>query len=147
MSTSRNMKLKILITVLCLLSCSAKTTYTTSIQWQFQTINYEKPFKLTVDKFTKNDAYCFTEAIPYAVAIGKTNAQDLPKKLSVLLYCDNNLYHVGQILKIQPIIDPTKNTTLNPLYLVRDTLINGQKVKFLIGTENLVIWGKVVKDK
>ena len=125
------MKLKILITVLCLLSCSAKTTYTTSTQLKFQTINYEKPFQLTVDKFTKNDAYCFTEAIPYAVAIGKTNAQDLPKKLSVLLYCDNNLYHVGQILKIQPIIDPTKNTALNPLYLVRDTLINGQKIIYL----------------
>lgn len=130
---------------LCFLSCSARTTRLTG-QLEFQPINYTKSFRLTVDKFIKNDAYCFTEAIPYALAIGKTDNKDLPRELSVLLRCDNNLYDVGQTLNIKPIGDPTKETSLKPLYLVKDTLINGQKTRFLIGTENPVIWGQVILD-
>jgi hypothetical protein len=97
--------------------------------------------------FVKNSTYCYTEAIPYALLIGQTdnpNSSDIPKTITVLARCDNNNYSLGQTLEILPMTDPTKQTTLRPLYITKDTTINGQKFHWLIGSENPAIWGRVL---
>ena len=97
--------------------------------------------------FVKNSAYCFTEAIPYALLIGQTDnstSSSIPKTITVLARCDNNNYSIGQNLKILPIQDPTTETSLRPLYMTKDTLINNQKFRWLIGSENPAIWGNVL---
>jgi hypothetical protein len=137
---------KILTVGLFLFSCAVKPVQTTYARQEFNLIDVDKAFLLTVDKFIKNDAYCFTEGIPYALVIGRPISSDLPAKMSILLKCDNNQYQAGQQLNIQPIGDPTKETTLKPIYIVGDTLINGQKTRFIVGTENPGVWGQVIKD-
>lgn len=132
----------------CLLSCATKRiAYNPTPFFKgFQFFKYKDTINLTVDKFVKNDAYCATEALPYALIIGTTNNQkDIPRKISVLAWCDNNSYTIGHTLRILPIEDPTTKTTLNPLYLVRDSVVNGQRHRFLIGSDNPAIWGKVLK--
>lgn len=132
--------------LLILLACSSRATLTQSGPSGFQLITYPSQFRLMVDQFIKNDALCATHGIPYALVIGKPKSQELPNRISVLLWCDNSIYYQGQELSIQPIADPTKETSLHVMYFVKDTLINKQKISFIIGSENPGIWGKVIKD-
>jgi hypothetical protein len=100
-----------------------------------------------VTYFVKNSTYCYTEAIPYALIIGQTENSanaSIPKTITVLARCDNNTYSAGQNIKVVSIGDPTTQTTLRPLYVTRDTIINQQKYHWLIGSENPAIWGKVL---
>jgi hypothetical protein len=106
-----------------------------------ETINLE------VTYFVKNSTYCYTEAIPYALLVGKTNnpfSSNIPKIITVLARCDNNNYTIGQNLKVLPTEDPTISPTLRPLYITQDTIINKQKYHWLIGSENPAIWGEVL---
>lgn len=130
----------------CVLACSPRpTTYYAGLSRGFEFLNSNDTINLTVDKFVKNDAYCFTEGIPYALIIGTVENERLPKKISVLAQCDNSTYDIGQKLKILAIENPTIKTTLKPIYFVKDSLVGGQRYKFLIGSEYPGIWGKVLK--
>jgi hypothetical protein len=100
-----------------------------------------------VTYFVKNSTYCYTEAIPYALLIGQTdnpNSLNIPKTITVLAWCDNKNYSLGQNLKVLPMPDPTTQTTLRPLYVTKDTTINKQILHWLIGSENPAIWGRVL---
>jgi hypothetical protein len=127
-----------------------KTTKPTSKVWNernFTLFETKDTINLKVTYFIKNSVYCFTEAIPYALLIGQTDnppSSNVPKNITVLARCDNNTYTIGQRLKVLPIQDPTTQTTLRPLYVVKDTLINNQKERWLIGSENPTIWGRVL---
>jgi hypothetical protein len=113
----------------------------------FQFFTTKDTFNLKVTDFVRNTAYCYTEAIPYAILIGETegvHSIKLPNIITVLARCDNNMYSVGQRLRVAPAEDPTANTTLRPLYITRDTVLNGQNVRQLVGAEHPVIWGKVL---
>jgi len=93
-------------------------------------------------QFQKNTFYCGTEGLPYALLIGKTNSNDLPKNITVLSYCDDRIFNVGDKLNIEPTKNPTKSTSLNPIYFVKDTIIDGNKINWLIGSEYKTIWGR-----
>ena len=118
--------------------------------WNTKTFNLfetKDTINLKVTDFVKNSVYCYTEAIPYAILIGQTSnssSSNIPKTITVLARCDNNNYNIGQNIKVLAIQDPTNQTTLRPLYLTKDTTINKQKYHWLIGSENLTIWGKVL---
>jgi hypothetical protein len=97
--------------------------------------------------FVKNSVYCYTKAIPYALLIGtpkKKLAPNLPETITVLAKCDNQVYKIGQKIKVLPIEDPTSNTSLRPLYITKDTIIKNQKFRWLIGSEFPTIWGRVL---
>ena len=138
----------ILFIAFCLTDC--KTTKPTVTSWNTRSFNIFKTndtINLRVTYFVKNSTYCYTEAIPYALLIGQTNnplSSNIPMTITVLAKCDNNNYTVGQNLKVLSIQDPTTQTTLGPLYVTRDTIINKQKYHWLIGSENPTIWGKVL---
>ena len=113
----------------------------------FNLFDTKDTINLQVTYFVKNSAYCYTEAIPYALLIGQTNnskTSNIPKTITVLARCDNNTYALGQNLKILPMTDPTTETTLRPLYVTKDTTINNQTFHWLTGSENPAIWGKVL---
>jgi hypothetical protein len=113
----------------------------------FQFFTTKDTFDLKVTDFVRNSAYCYTEAIPYAVLIGETqnvNLGKVPSTITVLASCDNKIYSIGQRLRVAPDEDPTANTTLRPLYITRDTTLNGQRVRHLVGAEHPAMWGKVL---
>ncbi len=129
---------------------SCKTTKPVSKVWNeksFIFLETKDTINLKVTFFIQNPVTCFTEAIPYALLIGQTDnpkSPNIPKLITVLAKCDNNSYEIGQKIKVLPIKDPTINTTLRPLYIVKDTLIDNQKHRWLVGSENSAIWGKVL---
>jgi hypothetical protein len=133
---------------LFLTNCS--TTKQTSKVWnerRFNVFDTKDTINLQVTYFVKNSAYCFTEAIPYALLIGQTDnsaSSNIPHTITVLAWCDNNNYTVGQKLKVVPLEDPTTKTDLSPIYVVKDTIINNQIGRWLVGSEFPAIWGKVL---
>ena len=96
-------------------------------------------------KFVRNTAYCGTEGLPYALLIGKTKSELLPKSITILSYCDDRIFKIGEKLKIEPTENPTEKTTMNPIYFVKDTIINGNKSRWVIGSEYKAIWGRPIK--
>jgi hypothetical protein len=92
-------------------------------------------------EFYKNTAACGGEVLPYSLLIGIPTSESLPEKISVLSLCDNRIFNEGDIINIKPIENPTENTSMNPLYLVKDTLINEKKQSWIIGSEYKTIWG------
>jgi len=129
--------------MISIISCkSNKHILKNSVYTQkFDYLNVKKEFEMKLSEFYPNTAYCGTEGLPYALLIGKPTENTLPKRISVLSYCDNRIFKIGEILKIKPTENPTKKTTMNPIYLVKDTIINGIKKRWLLGSENKVIWG------
>ena len=129
---------------------SCKTSKPSVSTWNTGSFNlfYTKDtINLQVTYFEKNSVYCFTEAIPYALLIGQTNnraSSVIPKTITVLAKCDNNNYTIGQHIQVIAIEDPTTQTTLRPLYMMKDTLVNNRKYSWLIGSENPAIWGRVL---
>jgi hypothetical protein len=109
---------------------------------KFEFITTDKPFELKLTEFQANVFACNTEGLPYAVLIGKTYSERLPKKITVLSYCDDRYFEIGEKLKIIPTDNPTKRTSLNPIYLVKDSILNGKKTSWLIGSENKTIWAR-----
>jgi hypothetical protein len=128
-----------------LLFTNFKTTKPISKVWNernFTIFETKDTINLKLTYFIKNSVYYFTEAISYALLIGQTNnsSSNISSTIMVLARCDNNNYTVGQILKVLPIQDPTNQTTLRPFYIVQGTLINNQKQRWLIGSENPTFW-------
>jgi hypothetical protein len=110
----------------------------------FNFIERTETFNVIVTDFIKNDAYCATEGLPYALIIGNTSENKLPAKVSILAICDNNVYKVGDTLKISPIKNPMKETSLKPIYFIKRDTIDGIITRNIIGSENPAIWGKVL---
>ncbi len=113
----------------------------------FDFIEPEKEFELTITDFYENRTSCATEVVPYALIIGTTTDKDLPKKVSVLSYCEEEVFKPGQKVIIIPEVEPsllTSRNPLNPLYfVVTDTIVNGEMLsEWIIGSENKAIWGK-----
>lgn len=126
-----------------------KTTKSTIVKRNTHTFilfEIKDTINLQITYFAKNSAFCYTEVIPYALIIGQTdNPADaaIPKSITVLAMCDTNTYVVGQNIKVLPIANPETQSTLKPLYFTKDTIIKNQKYRWLLGSENPAIWGKV----
>ncbi len=142
-------KLYILLIAFFVISC--KTTRPTITSWNTRTFNLLKTndtINLRVTFFVKNSAYCYNSAgIPYAILIGKTeniDNIDIPETITVLALCDNKNYIVGQNIKIAPLKDPTRGSGQGAIDVVKDTVINNEKYRWLVGSENPAIWGKVL---
>lgn len=118
--------------------------YTEQLKFRFgfEYIQVVDDFEIELIKFQRNTAFCGNDGLPYALLIGKTKSESIPEKITVLSYCDNRTFNVGDKLKIKPTKNPTDSTSLNPIYFVKDTLINGNKTKWVIGSENKAIWGR-----
>lgn len=140
----------IIILSIGLFLAACKPTKSTVKNWNtesFTLFDTKDTINLQITYFHKNVVYCFTEAIPYALIIGRTNNSafsNIPKIITVLARCDNNTYTLGQNIKVLPLKDPTTVTTLRPLLIVKDTVINNQKHRWIIGSENPAIWGRVL---
>jgi hypothetical protein len=129
---------------------ACKSGQPTNISWgkmKFNLFTTTDTINLQVTDFVKNSTYCYTHAIPYAILIGQTSnahSSAVPKTITVLAKCDNNKYSIGQSVKVVAIEDPTTKTTLKPLYITRDTIINKTKYHLLVGAEYPAIWAKVL---
>lgn len=130
-------------------SCSSpygsKSVYQKSKDEVFDYFEYKDTIQISVIDFVSNKTYCYTEGgIPYAVVIGRTEEKDaLPHTISVLAICDNNAYKIGQMLKVVPVNYPSP-TTLKPIYITKDTVINNQLKRWVIGSQYPAVWGKIV---
>jgi hypothetical protein len=111
----------------------------------FEYLNIKQSFDMKLVDFFQNTAHCGTEGLPYALLIGKTESEFVPENITVLSYCDNRIFKVGEKLKIEPTENPTEKTTMNLIYFVKDTIINGNKNRWLIGSEYKAIWGIPIK--
>ena len=129
------------ILILTLFGCRTSTPATYGPSNNFNYIKVSEPFELTVTEFYENSATCATEALPYALIIGTTSTDKLPSKISVLSWCDNRLFRAYDKLTVEPTDNPMDRTTLNPLYFVKDTTLNGSTTRWLIGSEHPAIWG------
>jgi len=109
----------------------------------FDFISVTDTFKLTITQFYRNNAYPYTEGLPYALLIGKTSNINLPRQISVLAPRDNNSYNLGDVVIINPIEAPTKTSTLRPIYFIKDTTIGKQKYRAIIGAEHPAVWANV----
>lgn len=111
----------------------------------FDYINYKDTFDLEIISFRKNNTYCFTEGIPYALIIGHpTNTKALADTISVLAGCDNNTYLIGEKLRILPVENP-EIPSLKKITFIKDTIIKGEKYNWQIGSEYQATWGQVLK--
>ena len=148
------MKYCIYFSIVCLLAAcfSTKTSsdnvdqaYSIPEQGTFSYISYKDTFSLVVLSFIKNDTYCFTEGIPYALIIGHPiNLKALPDTVSVLARCDNNTYLIGEKLKILPVENP-EISSLHKITFIKDTVINIKTIRWAIGSEYQAMWGQVVQ--
>ncbi len=137
------MKTRFLILIILFASCNSanRIRYVNAYNCNFEFIELNSDFEFVLTEFYKNNASCATEGIPYTLLIGKTNDEKLPKKISILSLCDNNIYSIGTKFMIKPIINPMKNTSLHPILQVKDTVINKVKYRKVIGCENKAVWG------
>ena len=135
------------IVLILIIGCKAKSgiEYSTQNKFEFEYFNTDESFELELVEFYRNSASCGTEGLPYALLIGKTKTESLPEKISVLSYCDDRIFKIGDKLEIEPTENPTKKTTMNPIYFVKDTIINGNKNRWIIGSEYKAIWGRPIK--
>jgi len=113
----------------------------------FDFIEPQNEFELTITDFYENRTSCATETVPYALIIGTTTDKDLPKKVSVLSYCEEEVFKPGQKVIIIPEVEPSLLTSRNPLnltyFVVMDTIVKGEMLsEWIIGSENKAIWGK-----
>jgi hypothetical protein len=117
----------------------------TQNRFEFDYFSRKDNFEMELVKFQRNTASCGTEGLPYALLIGKTNSESLPENVTVLSYCDDRIFNVGDRLRVEPTENPTKSTSMNPIYFVKDTMINGNKSRWIIGSEHKTIWGRPLK--
>jgi len=145
------MKSVILVVICCLLvGCTLKTYKygPTPSPKGFNYVKYDGSFKIEVNEFYPNPALC-GRLVTYALVIGKPLDQSLPKKLSVLLRCDNSGCQVGDTLTITALNDSlAKNTSLNnTMYTVHHKKIKGIDHQRIIGDEYPAVWGVVRNTK
>jgi hypothetical protein len=137
----------ILLGTLLLVACSFnRHSKNTRIIKLFEIVYVEDTINLKVKYFIENTAHCSTEAIPYALIIGEMrDSLHNPMTISVIAKCDNEKYIVGQSLRVIQMEDPTKDTSLSPLYFVNDTVINKIVCRWIIGSEYPAVWGRVIR--
>jgi hypothetical protein len=132
-----------IIILILIISCKSNKPnseyFENILKFEFIEINDE--FKMELTEFHPNISYCYTEGVPYALLIGKPLNSQLPKKISVLSYCEDRVYDVGKLLTITPTKKPKIAQSMSLIYLAKDTIINGEKKHWLLGSENKTIWG------
>jgi|GEM_PF-4567904 len=107
----------------------------------FEYVEAENEFEMELTDFHQNTFYCYTEVVPYSLLIGKPNNPSLPEKISVLSYCDDRVFKVGDILTITPTEKPARLKSMGLVYFMKDTIIDGTKKYEKIGTEHKALWG------
>ena len=132
-----------LFILISVISCKSKKPLILNFEGktEYEFIETKREFELILTEFKQNTFYCYTEIVPYALLIGKTNNSELPKKISVLSYCDKRVFKVGDTLKITPSEKPKRTESMGLLYYSKDTIVGGKKVYKKIGTENKAVWG------
>lgn len=140
----RKTKIISLLVLILIIGCKSQSGIENSAEnrFEFEYVKVNDNFEMELVEFVQNTAECFSEGIPYALLIGKTKSKFEPENITVLSYCDDRVFNKGDILNIEPTENPTKKTTLNPIYFVKDTIINGNKSRWIIGSENKTIWGR-----
>jgi hypothetical protein len=140
----RETRIIILILLILIIGCKSRSgiEYPAQDRFGFDYLETDSIFELELVMFQKNTAYCGTKGLPYALLIGKTKSDLVPEFITVLSYCDNRIFNIGDKLRIEPTENPTKKTSLNPIYFVKDTIINGNKHRWIIGSEYKAIWGR-----
>jgi len=83
---------------------------------EFKFLEIAQPFDLELTEFHENNFHCFTEGIPYAILIGKTNNTSLTNIVTILSRCEERTFKVGQNLRVAPKEDPRNNVSLNLLF-------------------------------
>lgn len=114
-----------------------------------QVFNYfraDSTFEIKITSFYQSKASCGTEGLPYALLIGKTNNKALPDTVSILSYCDKRIFSVGNKVTIEPTKNPTLESTLKPIFIVKDTMIDHVKTHWIIGSEYQSTWGRPEKE-
>jgi|WetSurSiteA1Bulk_404760.scaffolds.fasta_scaffold20088_4 hypothetical protein len=148
MTQKRNLFLIFIASVL-IMACSLTRNHKADFYYKSQDFTYiqiSDTISIKLIKFYKNDASCYTEAIPYALLIGKCNTNhSIPDTLSILAHCDNSIYNIGDTLRIIQIENPELRMSLHKITIVKDTIIAGLKTHWTIGSEYPGIWGKVIK--
>ena len=142
-------KTKIISSLILILIIGCKSQsgikYSAENRFGFEYLNVKDSFEIELVEFFQNTADCGTEGLPYALLIGKTESEFVPKNITILSYCDDRIFKTGEKLKIEPTQNPTEKTTMNPIYFVKDTIINGYKSRWVIGSEYKAIWGRPIK--
>ncbi|WP_295676774.1 hypothetical protein [uncultured Mucilaginibacter sp.] len=115
--------------------------------YDFKFFTIKDTIQIIVKQFFKNDVFCYTKGIPYALIIGTvTNNNNYPREISVLAICDQNIYNVGDKLKISQSNDPRiGSSSLHPIIFTHDTIINKKRYLYLIGSESPAVWGNVTR--
>ena len=140
----KKMKFISFLILILIIGCKSQQgiDYSKQNRLEFDYFNTKDIFEIELVQFQQNTVSCGTEGLPYSLLIGKTKSESLPGKVTILSYCDDRIFRVGDKLIIEPTENPTKKTTMNPIYLVKDTIINGKKIRWLLGSENKTIWGR-----
>jgi hypothetical protein len=120
-----------------------KITKYAGILHQFRFFKLKDTLQITVTQFYRNTVFCYTEATPYALIIGTTNNKSYPKMISVLAICDNNVYHIGEELRVSQSYDSRIDGSPAPLNFAQDTIINGKRFEYIIGSEYPAVWANV----
>jgi len=143
----RKTKIISLLVLILIIGCKSQSgiKYSAENRFGFEYLKVKDSFEMELVKFVRNTAYCGTGGLPYALLIGKTKSELLPKNITILSYCDDRIFKIGEKLKIEPTENPTEKTTMNPIYFVKDTIINGNKSRWVIGSEYKAIWGRPIK--
>ena len=136
-----------LLVLFLIIGCKSQSgfPYYTENKFGFEYLSVKNSFEMELVDFFQNTGACGTEGLPYALLIGKTKSELLPDNITVLSYCDDRIFKIGEKLKIEPTENPTEKTTMNPIYFVKDTIINGNKSRWVIGSEYKAIWGRPIK--
>jgi hypothetical protein len=126
-------------------SYSTKITHYAGTVHEFHFFRLKDTLKITVRKFIKNDLYCFTEAVPYALIIGAVNNdKNYPPIISVLAICDNNVYKIGDKLNIVQNDSPLIGSSLHPVDFIRDTIIDKKRFLCIEGGEYPALWATIL---
>ena len=143
----RKTKFISLLVLILIIGCKSQSgiKYSAKSGFGFEYLKVKDSFEMELVEFFQNTADCGNEGLPYALLIGKTKSELLPENITVLSYCDDRIFKIGEKLKIEPTENPIEKTTMNPIYFVKDTIINGNKNRWVIGSEYKAIWGKPIK--
>jgi len=129
----------------CQQTDTARIKYYAGVVREFKFFRIKDTLQVIVKEFIKNDAFCFSEGgIPYALIIGQAVNRKSRKVVSVLAICDENIYHVGDKLKIIQSHDP-RIGTFNRVDFEKDTIYKNDKYLYILGSEYPAVWGLVVK--
>jgi len=141
---NRTITLSFALIIGLIISCQSTYRTTISVGRHFDFIQLDTAFEIKLIEFHPSLLECNAQGITYAILIGEITSGSLPSKVSVLSYCDDRKFDIGSTLMIKPTSNPEETTSLNIIYSTKDTIVNGQKSRWLVGSENQAIWGKPI---